>query len=428
MRAELLAVGEELLYGDILNANAAWLGRELSGLGVDVDRSMVVGDAIEAIATTVGEALGRCDVVVITGGLGPTQDDLTREALARVAGVPLERDAYLESVLRRRLRGRAAPASNWRQADLPRGAQSLPNEVGTAPGLALTIGPALVVALPGPPHEMQAMFARAVRPLLARRGGSGQVIVHRTLLTTGLWESAVADALAPEVDRIAAAGNPVVAFLAGQGLTRVKITARAPSRPAAELLIAPVERFARQALGAAVFGTGTDSLEQIVIRALTDREQSLACAESLTGGLLTARLTAVPGASAVVRGAVVAYATAAKADQLGVPPELLATHGAVSEATARAMARGARNAFGATFGLALTGVAGPDPQEGKPAGTVHLALAGPTGADSVHRLLALPGDRERVRELAAVAAVDLLRRVQAGLAAAATGDGGHADG
>jgi nicotinamide-nucleotide amidase len=410
VRAEVVAVGDELLAGDIVNANAAWLGAQLAARGISVSRGVVVGDRVGEIAAAIREGLARADAVVLTGGLGPTSDDLTREGLAAAAGVRLVRDGHLEAVLTRRpgRSGRPVPGNNLRQADLPEGARALPNPVGTAPGIALEIGSGLVVALPGPPHELAAVFADSAGPLLARRAGSDSVLVTRVLRTVGMWESAVSEALAPEVDRVAAAGNPVIAFLASEGQTRVRITARATGRAAAEALIAPVEAAARAALSRHLYGVDDDTLEAVTLRLLSAAGATLACAESLTGGLLSARLTSVPGASAVVLGGVVAYATAAKSAQLGVPPDVLARDGAVSATAARAMASGVRERFGATYGLALTGVAGPGEQEGRPPGTVHVAMVGPGVARDV--ALLLPGDRERVRTYAAVAAVDLLRR------------------
>ncbi len=227
MRAELLAVGDELLYGDIVNGNAAALGRQLADVGVTVTHSAVVGDDIETIAEAVRTALGRADAVLLTGGLGPTQDDLTREALALAAGVELRRDDFLESQLRRRFRDlrRNVPDMNYRQADLPAGAEPLPNERGTAPGIRLELLGGVAYALPGVPHEMQAMFTGSVLPDLLRRAGEPAVVVHRVLHTSGMWESAVAEAMAPEVERLAAGGlrNPTIAFLASGGQTRVRI-------------------------------------------------------------------------------------------------------------------------------------------------------------------------------------------------------------
>lgn len=422
MRVELVAVGDELLYGDIVNGNAAWLGRELADVGVTVATSVVVGDDVNAIAAAVTTALGRADAAILTGGLGPTQDDLTREGLARAAGVELRRDDFLEGMLRRRFRelgrdgagvpaARRAPVMNYRQADLPDGAEPLPNALGTAPGLRLAIGSGVAYALPGVPHEMYAMFTDTVLPDLLRRAGEPSVVVHRVLRTAGWWESAVAEALAPEVTRLAPIGNPTIAFLASGGQTRVRISARARDRAEAETIIAPVEQAAREALGTAVYGTDDDSLEGVVHGLLRARGETLAVAESLTGGLLAGRLTDVPGASATFRGGIVAYATDLKTSLLGVGEDVLAEHGAVSDETAAAMAAGARERLGATYGLALTGVAGPDEQEGKPVGQIHVGLAGPDGVTT--RSLRLPGDRARNRAYAVVQALDVLRRTLA---------------
>ena len=410
MRVELLAVGTELLLGDIVNSNAAWLGQRLADAGLDVTTSVVVGDNIGRIADSVATALGRADAVVITGGLGPTQDDLTREALALAAGVELVRDADLEAGLRARfgLLRRDVPDINYRQADLPVGAEPLPNARGTAPGLRFELLGGVAYALPGVPHEMQAMFDDTVLPDLLRRAGEPAAIVHRVLRTAGMWESAVAQSLADQVARLEQAGGVTVAFLASGGQTRVRLTAKAATRDDAFALIAPEEKEARDALGAGLYGVDDDTLEGVVLELLRDRHATVAVAESLTGGLLGAALSTPAGSSDVYRGGVTAYATELKAELLGVPADLLEREGAVSAVTARAMAQGARDRCGATYGLALTGVAGPGEQEGKPVGTVHVGLATPEGA--LTRDLRLPGDRPLIRAYATVAAVDLLRR------------------
>ncbi len=419
MQVEVVAVGDELLYGDIINGNAAWLGRELADVGIRLDTSVVVGDDIGRIAAAVTTALGRADAVILTGGLGPTQDDLTREGLARAAGVELVRDDFLEQLLRRRFGElgrtgatgapeRRAPEMNFRQADLPLGSEALPNARGTAPGLRVPIATGVAYALPGVPHEMTEMFTASVLPDLLRRAGEPAVVVHRVLRTAGIWESAVAEALAPEVSRVTPLGNPTIAFLASGGQTRVKISARARDRAEAETIIAPVERAAREALGSAVYGSNDDSLEGVVHGLLRARGATLAVAESLTGGLLAGRLTDGAGSSATFRGGVVAYATDLKESLLGVDGAVLGAHGAVSAQTAAAMASGVRDRLGATYGLSLTGVAGPDEQEGKPVGTVHLGLAGPAGVTT--RSVRLPGDRPRNRAYAVVQALDLIRR------------------
>ena len=409
MRVELLAVGTELLLGDIVNTNAAWLGARLAEAGIDVTTSVVVGDNVGRIADAVTTALGRADALVVTGGIGPTQDDLTREGLAAAAGAELVRDPVLEAALRERFSAlrRDVPEMNYRQADLPAGATSIPNPRGSAPGVRAEIGGGVAYALPGVPHEMQRMFADSVLPDLLTRAGEPACIVHRVLRTAGMWESAVAAALAEQVERLDREPGVTVAFLASQGQTRVRLSAKAATPEEARALIAPEEAAARAALGDAVYGADDDTLDGVVAGLLRDRGATLAVAESLTGGLLGAELTKAAGASEVDAGGVVAYATAVKEALLGVPAEVVATHGAVSAECAAAMAAGARDRLGATYGLALTGVAGPGGQEGKPVGTVHVGLAGPDGVET--RDLRLPGDRTLIRGYAVVAALNVLR-------------------
>ncbi|MBL7501322.1 competence/damage-inducible protein A [Frankia sp. CNm7] len=415
MLAEIVAVGDELLYGDIINGNAAWLGRQLADVGIRVATSVVVGDDVEMIERALRAAAGRADVVIVSGGLGPTQDDLTREGIAAAAGVALRRDEFLESLLRRRFTElrRDVPAMNYRQADLPEGAEPLPNGPGTAPGIRIEIGRAALYALPGVPHELYAMFTASVLPDLLRRAGQPSVVVHRVLRTAGIWESSVAEALSGEVDRLRDVGNPTIAFLASEGQTRVRVTARAGDRAEALRLIAPVETAARAALGPAVYGVDDETLAGVVGAWLATLGATVAVAESLTGGRLAAALTETPGASTYFRGGAVVYATDTKASVLGVDAEILATDGAVSARAAAALAAGARDLFGATWGLATTGVAGPDEQEGKPVGTLHLGLAGPDGTTT--RSLRLPGDRPRIQTFAVVQALDVLRRTLSGL-------------
>jgi nicotinamide-nucleotide amidase len=401
-----LAVGTELLFGDVVNTNAAWLGQRLAEAGIDVTTSVVVGDNIARIAEAVTVALGRADALVVTGGIGPTQDDLTREAFAAAAGVGLVRDPGLEEGLRARFTAlrRDVPEMNYRQADLPVGATSIPNVRGTAPGVRLAIGSGVAYALPGVPHEMKAMFTDSVLPELLATAGQPACIVHRVLRTAGMWESAVAAALADQVTRLERDGGVTVAFLASGGQTRVRLTAKAATPEEAYALIAPEEAAARAALGSGVYGADDDTLEGVVLDLLRARGATVAVAESLTGGLLGGRLTDPAGASDVFVGGVQAYATRVKHDLLGVPAGLPV----VSDECAAAMARGVRERLGATYGLALTGVAGPGEQEGRPPGTVHVGLAGPDGDEA--RALRLPGaDRGLVRAYSVVAALNLLR-------------------
>ena len=351
--------------------------------------------------------------MLLTGGLGPTQDDLTREGLARAAGVELVRDDFLEGQLRRRFRDlrRTVPDMNYRQADLPAGADPLPNERGTAPGIRLELLGGVAYAMPGPPHEMQAMFAASVLPDLLRRAGRtggrrapgaahlGHVGVRRRR-GHGAGGRAARRRGRPGQDR-----NPTIAFLASGGQTRVRISARAANRAEAYKLIEPIERFGREALGEGLYGIDDETLEGVVHRLLLERGETVAVAESLTGGLLAGRLSETPGASETFRGGIVAYQAELKDALLGANA---VARGAVTEETAARMAAGVRERLGATWGLSTTGVAGPTESEGQPVGTLFVGVAGPRGTQTRH--VQLPGDRPLVRMLSVVQALDLLRR------------------
>ncbi len=415
MNVALLAVGTELLLGDVVNTNAAWLGRRLTEAGLDVVASTVVDDHTDRIAraarAAIGAgALGRADALVITGGIGPTQDDLTRAGLGAAAGVALRRDDALARTLRKRYAelGRRMPEPNLVQADLPDGAEPIENPHGTAPGIRMGLADGVAYALPGVPHEMRAMVEASVLPDLLARAGRPAAIVTRTLRTAGTGESAVAERLGPLHEQLAAGGNPMLSFLAGEGEVRVRLTARADTTEAAWALIEPAEAQARQALGETVYGADEDTLDAVVHRLLAARGATVAAAESLTGGLLGAALSELPGASATYRGGLITYATDIKTSLAGVSVDLLAARGPVADDVAAAMAEGARDRLGATYGLGLTGVAGPEAQGGQPVGTVCIGLAGP-GPTAV-RSARLPGDRPRIRRYAVVAALDLLRR------------------
>jgi nicotinamide-nucleotide amidase len=405
LRSAVVAVGDELLLGDIVNGNAAWLGERLAAAGAPVVHSSMVGDDVDRIVAALRRALEDAQVVVVTGGLGPTSDDVTRDALAALAGVPLVRSPELEQSLRDRFAAYRydMPDTVLRQADVPVGAAPLDNPVGSAPGLRVEVGDALVFALPGPPHELAAVASGGVLAEVA--GRSGAVALTRTLHCAGRGESEVAEVVErtltvpPSVD---------LAYLAGGAVVRVRLTTVAATQEQADTVLAPLVDALAEALGDAVFGRDGDSLPGVVLRRLVAAGQTVAVAESLTGGLLGAALTELPGSSAAFRGGLLVYATDAKASLAGVPDDVLATDGAVSTATAEALAAGARDRLGATWGVGVTGVAGPDPQEGKPVGTVHVAVAGPTGVRSAARRL--PGDRSRVRLLAVTSALDLLRR------------------
>ena len=417
MRCEIIGVGTELLLGQIVNTNAAWIGQRLADVGWDCLRHTVVGDNTERIAEVIREALGRADAVILTGGLGPTQDDVTREALAEVAGVALVRRPELEAWLRERFGGMGVQRMaemNLRQADVPEGARTIDNPRGTAPGLIMEIDGKPVYAVPGVPREMEGMLEQVVLPDLGARAGEGRAIVSRTLRTAGVGESRLAERLTPTWEEVGAGRQVTMAYLASPGEVRVRLTAVGHTREQALVEIAPVEARVREELGDIVYGTDDETLEAVVGRLLRERGLTLATAESLTGGLLGGRITGIPGASDYYLGGVVAYATDAKASRLGVDPDLLATDGPVSEPVAAAMAEGARKAFGADLGLAATGVAGPTEQSGRRVGTLCLGVADAAGTAT--RTLTAPGDRSQIRLWTTTVALDLARRRLEGLA------------
>jgi nicotinamide-nucleotide amidase len=415
VRCEIVGVGTELLLGQIVNTNAAWIGQRLADVGWDCLRHTTVGDNEARIAEVLREALGRADGVIVTGGLGPTQDDVTREAVAAVAGVPLVRRPVLEDWLRERFArmGTRMAEMNLRQADVPEGARYIDNPRGSAPGLIVEVGGKPLYAVPGVPREMEGMLERVVLPDLAARAGEGRAIVSRVLRTAGVGESRLAERLTP-LWEAAGGGQVTLAYLASAGEVRVRLTAVGATREEALAEIAPVEAKIREELGEIVYGVDDETLEAAVGRLLGERNGTLATAESLTGGLLGGRVTAVAGSSAYYLGGVVAYATEAKAALLGVGRDLLATQGPVSEPAAAAMAEGARRAFGADLGLATTGVAGPTEQDGRPVGTLCLGVADAAGTATA--TMRAPGDRAQVRAWAATVALDLLRRRLEGLA------------
>ncbi|HEY8498874.1 MAG TPA: competence/damage-inducible protein A [Limnochordales bacterium] len=417
MRAEILTIGTELLLGQIVDTNAAYLARKLSELGYDAYFRQTVGDNHRRAVMALSLALERSDVVIVSGGLGPTEDDVTREVVAAAVGAPLEESAEALAQLQAYLQrvGRPLLPAQRRQALVPRGARVIPNPVGTAPGFAWEGAGRAVVALPGVPGELRAMVESWVAPYLAewaRERGQAGVIHSRVLRFVGIGESDLERAL---LDLLHGRTNPTLATYAGTGEVSLRITARAPDRAAAEAMVAPVEQAVLERVGRFCYGFDGDTLESVVLRELERRGWRLAVAESCTGGLVGDRLTNVPGASAVLVEDVVAYANEAKERRLGVDGELLRQHGAVSEACARAMAEGVRRLSGADVGLATTGIAGPGggtPE--KPVGLVYVAVACPgrTVAEQ-HRF---GGDRLHVKARAATAALALLRRclVEAG--------------
>lgn len=406
MNCEVLAIGTELLLGQIVDTNSSWIGEQLALTGIDCVYQAKVGDNRARIHTALEHALERADAVIVCGGLGPTQDDITRDVIAEVMGVALIRDEAIEVKIRAMFgtRGRDMPANNLRQADVPEGASVMAQQPGTAPGLICPIGDKVIYAVPGVPYEMKEMVTGTVLPDLARRAGLSSVIRSRTLRTWGQSESGLAEMLADRIDELDVIGNPTIAFLASgiEGL-KVRMTAKADDDAAAEAILDAEEAVLLPIIGEYVFGRDDETMESVVLDLLRERALTLAVAESVTGGLITARLTDIPGASEVLRGGVVAYASEVKFDVLGVPEGPV-----VTPETAKAMADGVRRELGADVGLGVTGVAGPDEQEGQRVGTVHLGIALGDEVEAV--TLGLPGDRKRIRDFATITLLDLLRR------------------
>ncbi len=401
---EILSTGDELLTGQIVDTNSAWLMDRLWDLGVMVRRKTLVADDRADLDAAIRETSARADLVVMSGGMGPTEDDLTSECVAGVLGVPLELDEPSLHAIEERFRkfGRTMTPNNAKQARFPRGAEVIPNRFGTAPGFAARVGRAEVVCLPGVPVEFKGLAKEWLLPRVAAR--LGEVPSARLVKLIGVPESHADHAMRPVMDDPANAG---VRFGFRAHWPEVHLKWSVPGRDAA----ARADRIAaavRAIFGDAIWGEGKDELPEIVVARLAARGERVAVAESCTGGLVAELVTRVPGASAVLDLGVVAYANAMKERVVGVPAALLAAHGAVSEPVARALAEGVRAAAGATWGIGITGIAGPTggtPE--KPVGTVHLALAGPKGTGHVHRVYR--GDRERIRRHAAYEALNLLR-------------------
>ena len=403
MRCEVVAVGTELLLGQVVDTNSAWIGEHLAMVGIDSHFQTKVGDNKARIVLAIRSALARSDAVIVCGGLGPTQDDITREAIAEVMNVPLRRDDALVETIRAFFgaRGREMAESNTRQADIPERATFIPQTRGTAPGLICPVGHKVIYAIPGVPHEMEEMMERAVLPDLRSRSGEEAVILSRTLRTWGVAESTLAEMITSRVDTQT---NPTIAFLASgiEGI-KVRITAKAPDEATAGRLLDAEETELRALLGALVFGVDDESMEDAVAALLVSHRLKLGVAESLTGGLVGARLTNVAGASDFFQGSIVSYDSQVKFDLLGVPEGPV-----VSQESACAMAEAACKLLEADVGLGVTGVAGPAEQDGEPVGTVFLAISidGHTQCVKVR----LPGARDQVRQFATISLLDLLRR------------------
>jgi nicotinamide-nucleotide amidase len=407
MRCDVIAVGTELLLGQIVDTNGTWIGEQLALNGISSMSAVKVGDNVGRIEGTLRHLLAEADAVIVSGGLGPTHDDVTREAIAAVMGVELREDPGVASTIRDLFaaRGRTMPENNLRQAQVPEGATVIPQTRGTAPGLICPVGDKVVYAVPGVPHEMRDMVERAVLPDLRARNREPGVIASRVLRTWGESESGLNERLDDVITRLDDAGDPTLAFLArGWNGLEVRLTTRQDDSDAATRVLDEWEAEVRAQLGALVFGIDGQSMEVVVLDLLREQGLTLGLAESVTGGLVAARLTEVPGASDVLRGSLVSYASDVKFELLEVTPGPVVNEPVVAE-----MAEGAMEIFGASVGLALTGVAGPAEQDDVPVGTVCLGVA-MSGSETITRQSRLPGDREQIRQFSVISALDLLRR------------------
>ncbi|MFM2081603.1 MAG: hypothetical protein RL380_294 [Verrucomicrobiota bacterium] len=408
MQIELINTGSELLLGRTLNTHAQWLARRLADRGLVVTRQTTVADTGSEIVAAVREALTRADLVITTGGLGPTSDDLTRQVLAEMLGKKLHEDATVLATIEKRFtaRNRVMPASTRVQALVPESALVLTNAHGTAPGLAMEVRPgAWLIMLPGPPRELRPMFDEVVLPLLAEKFPGANAFTSLTLRTVGLGESVIEERIALRLSALVARGLEI-GYCAHMGQVDVRLAAQGARR---EELVRAGEAIVRGELAETIFGTDDDLLETVVVRALTQRKQTLALAESCTGGFIANKITNVPGASAVLLAGLVTYVNAAKEKFAEVRAETLAQHGAVSEAVVREMAEGARRGTGADFAIAVTGIAGPGGGSAeKPVGTVFLALAAAGGTVVEKKFNAY--EREVFKELTARQGLELLRQ------------------
>ena len=408
MKCNVVAVGTELLLGQIVDTNSSYIGEQLAAAGIESHLQLKVGDNLARVVAAIRLALQDADAVIICGGLGPTHDDLTREALAEIMGAPLEHNEQIAALIADLFarRNRYMAPNNLQQAQVPRGATIIEQTRGTAPGLMCPVGEKVMYAMPGVPHEMHDMLARAVLPDLLRRSGEASVIKSLVLRTWGESESALNERLDPIIHELESLGNPTLAFLASgwEGI-KVRLTAKASSDAEADALLASWERKVRALTEDLVFGTNTDTMESVVLSLLEERGWTLGLAESVTGGLVGGRITSIAGASRVFKGGVISYASDVKFDVLGVEAGPV-----VSERAAMQMASGAQRVLGASVGLALTGVAGPDEQDGEPVGTLCVGVAFPNGQTFSTRSQ-LPGQRDQMRQFSVITALAFLRKL-----------------
>ena len=407
MRCSVVAVGTELLLGQIVDTNSSWLGEQLAAAGIDSLFQVKVGDNLARIVATLRSTLAEADAVIICGGLGPTHDDITREAIAEIMGVELEMNDEVALVIDQLFtsRGRRMPQNNLRQAMVPKGAKIIEQRRGTAPGLICPVGEKVMYAVPGVPFELYEMFERAILPDLLARSGEASVIKSRVLRTWGDSESGLNERLVGVINELEKVGNPTLAFLASgwEGI-KVRLTAKANTEDQAIELLDTWDAKVRGQVEDLVFGVDAQNMESVVLHKLREKKLTLGVAESVTGGLVAGRLTAIAGASDVFRGAIVSYDSEIKFDLLNVTNGLV-----VSESAAKEMAIGVRKTLGSDIGLALTGVAGPAEQDGVKVGTLCVGLAMPNG-DVRSTTFSLPYGREQMRQFSVISALNFLRQ------------------
>ena len=406
MKCNVVAVGTELLLGQIVDTNSSYIGEQLAAVGIESHLQLKVGDNLARVVAAIRLAMQDADAVILCGGLGPTHDDLTRDALAEVMGVSLEHNEHIASLITNLFakRNRYMAPNNLNQAQVPRGATIIEQTRGTAPGLICPVGNKVMYAMPGVPHEMHDMLARAVLPDLLSRSGEASVISSRVLRTWGDSESSLNEKLDPIITELETLGNPTLAFLASgwEGI-KVRLTAKSNTQQDADALLSIWENKVRDIVGELVFGVNTDTMESVVLGLLEERNWTLGVAESVTGGLVGGRITAIPGSSRTFRGGIISYASDVKFDVLGVDNGPV-----VSERAAIQMAQGAQRVLKSSIALALTGVAGPDEQDGQPVGTLCLGVVFPDGR-TFSSTSQLPGQRDQMRQFSVITAMSFLR-------------------
>jgi nicotinamide-nucleotide amidase len=399
-------VGTELLLGQIIDTNSSYIGEQLAAVGIESHLQLKVGDNLARVVAGIRLALQDADAVILCGGLGPTHDDLTRDAVAEVMGVPLEHNEHIATLITELFakRNRYMAPNNLNQAQVPRGATIIEQTRGTAPGLICPVGAKVMYAMPGVPHEMHDMLARAVLPDLLSRSGEASVISSRVLRTWGDSESSLNEKLDPIITELEILGNPTLAFLASgwEGI-KVRLTAKSNTQQDADALLSTWEHKVRDIVGDLVFGVNTDTMESVVLNLLEQRGWTLSVAESVTGGLVGGRITAIPGSSRTFRGGIISYASDVKFDVLGVDNGPV-----VSEHAAIQMAQGAQRVLKSSVALALTGVAGPDEQDGQPVGTLCIGVVFPDGR-TFSNTTQLPGQRDQMRQFSVITAMSFLR-------------------